>query len=301
MITLASEDTKIPVNRLMKKLPYNWYKTYLFKKLPTLEMETNYLGEIGNNIILPITEKELSHYNKEEIVQMINMVQEEHQLSQVYIEPKLSKYAELPWNTKKWIFHYLLFPQFFEKIVTDKGIMCKNMRLIVLDSHDFKAEYILEMLLPNLNYLTIVTERPAHFERMVEEAYCSFGLVIEVVEAPLRQTLKGDLIIDMNPNDYHSFGYFEKGAVIIYMNSGQEKLLYMECRKKDLILIYDMEIKREGKNLDKELAAQILCQKYWKILQFSESRGRFIDGFESQEIINFFDIKVGKLKVLASY
>jgi hypothetical protein len=268
MITLAEKEGDIPLNKLIKKLPFKLYRLYLIKKVPVLRQEVYYFNKKGTKLILPFTSDGIKKYDKEYLDKFKEKVYRKHKITTSYINKELRKYFDCFKSECRWLLNYILFPQLFTQIVLDYNIDCKNLKLIIFDSMDRKINYLLEILVPHLNHLLIVTSRSSYFNQIVDDAYDYTGLMIEIVNWPLKEPILGNMIIDINPYGYKSYNYFQENAIVVDLNWKQEKLYYIISRRIDLVIIYDIEVKIGNKSIENELAADILCNINWKVNQF---------------------------------
>lgn len=204
---------------------------------------------------------------------MFNLVQKKLfcELSQVKYPQEFK--AEMDELLKDYnnLMDYILFPQIFAEIIKKYKITCKYLKLIIIDSGDELVEYLLAILIPYMNYLTIVTDRSEYFTPLIDWVYEEEGLTIELIKPPLKEEIQGQLIIDMKRNDFRYYVFFEKSAVILDMAYSKEKHSYLEQRRKDLIIIYNLKVLKDGKIIDKEQIGYQLWKANWTIKRL-ESR-----------------------------
>ncbi len=304
LVPSGETEFDFPIWKWKKKMPTKLYQYYLLKKLPIKKEEVFYMKELGHRIYLPFSMDEKKD-NQVLINQFLKKLKHKEQLNHVFAEKELREYLDLPYIGSPWLLNFLMFPQIMEKVVYDYQIDCKNMKLVLLDSNDSRIEYVLELMLPYLNYLTIVTSRVVHFNDFVDYAFESTGLVVEVLNAPLEETIPGDFIISLGSAEkednlfYHkAYHYFDKKAVLLLLDADPTKLWHMYYRRKDLIIIYDTFITIYGDKVDRELAVELLCNKHWRLKAFAEHRGNLHYQQEVEELTRKYEMEIREINVL---
>lgn len=92
-----------------------------------------------------------------------------------------------------------------EQVLEQKGLDYGQMRLLLVDSdeeeasvfEEDKADLVLEKLSAELNYLTIVTNRPAYFESFVERMYEEAGLPVQVEKKENSHKYDVNTVVDL--------------------------------------------------------------------------------------------------------
>jgi hypothetical protein len=138
-------------------------------------------------------------------------------------------------------------------ILIEHNISYKHLKLVIIDSEDYKMEYLLELFVKDLNFLTIVTNRVEYFEEIQQMIYDTTGLVIDVVSNPVKDPIDGDIIIDASQKINKNYNYFNKNAVVIDLEANKEKLQYLYSRRKDLKVIYDIVLSVQGTIVNNEM------------------------------------------------
>lgn len=91
-----------------------------------------------------------------------------------------------------------------EQVLEQRNLNYGKMKLILIDSdtepesflEEDKVEACLKELSKDLNYLQILTERPAYFQRYVETMYEETGLLVCVREKRYAEKYEGNTVLD---------------------------------------------------------------------------------------------------------
>lgn len=268
MITLARTKEEIKLGWLIKRYSAKKYQNYLIEKTPFKVEERLYCGEKIQNITLYMTKEDLTLSKKEFVQEYIQKVIVKLNLFQPHYCEELREYLKEDRRDNAWIMKYIVFSELYKQVVEEYQMDQKEINLVLIDSGDRKIQLLLENLVEDLNHLTIITEREVHFEKFVDAVYNETGLMVELIPPPIIEPLKGNLIVDASLNSCKMYRYFEKDAIVIDMTSNIEKLLYLYGRRKDLKIIRDVEVSMQGEVVMKDLAAEVLCCKYWNLYKF---------------------------------
>lgn len=285
MISLATKDSDIPINNFIRKLPNRFYKKYLMKKKPIEIREINYIGEQGKNLVLPFTDTSIKEQDKEFVEKFISEILLKYEINNVYSSDLLKKYIQQDKVSYQSLLKYIMLDQIISKVLNDYNITLKDTKLVIIDSEDSKMDYLLELLVENLNYLTIITKRQEYFREIKEIIYDNTGLVIELIENPTKESINGNIIIDANKDICKNYCYFEKNAILIDMESNNMKMQYAYSRRKDIRIIHDVILTARDEEIENELLGYILCgrsficssfvrnlEKSYKVRDFLEVR-----------------------------
>jgi len=101
-----------------------------------------------------------------------------------------------------------------EQILARKGLDYGGMKLLLIDKdeeeeslfEEDKADMVLKQMSPDLNFLIIVTNRPAYFQEYVEKMYEETGLIVRVEEKDASLKYGANLVLDLEPQgDMYEF------------------------------------------------------------------------------------------------
>ena len=168
----------------------------------------------------------------------------------------------------------------------------KDMKLVIIDSHDKRIEHVIEQFVCNLNYLTIITNREEYFDGFRDMIYDTTGLVVEFEELPLKDHIEGNIIIDLDRECYKSYNFFPYGSCVVDVNSSAKKRQYMQERRKDLTIIYDVDLMYQGNIIKKDMMVSYLRAKSVNIEAIYGEYYRNINQKEILELVEECDIKI---------
>lgn len=298
-ISLAHEEDEVKIPKIVKRLPKKLYMNYLLKKLPINMTYFTCIGEKQQNIILPFIKGQLKEYEIEFIREYIQAIINKYNLIHVYSSDSLNKYFEIEKISYHNLLSYIVLDQIIANVIKTYNFEWRNLRLVVIDSEDGKMDYILEMIVKNLNYLLIITRRQEYFKEIKEMIYDNTGLVVETSDYPLREIIEGDLIIDAHQEGYRHYNFFKKNAVVIDLESNSTKTQYQYSRRKDLSIIYKLSLTARGEEVDNDLLGQLLCSKSWVCSNFIKNSCRSYRVQDLLELARYYKITIKELKILA--
>lgn len=168
---------------------------------------------------------------------------------------------------------YIAFTKILKKIESCFSIDWKLVKWVLMDSEDDKILFILDLILSEVNYLTIITKRKDYFEEKIEQIYEEYGLWITIESFPLKEQSEGNFIIDLSEEGYRSYTFFKSNAIVISMIHNKEKMIYLEKRRKDLVVITNMKIgikELHNTNIDNAMLGYELCKQFRQIKELSE-------------------------------
>lgn len=295
-ISFSNRVDEVEIHYPFKKVK-KWYRKYLLKNLPILQKEFNYLDEIGYNIILPFTEEQLVDYEKDYMKEYINKVLIKYEVTHLYFPNIFKQYMPVNYgNQERSILKYGVLDQIVNKVLEKKKIEYKNLRLVIIDPEDYKMEYLLELFLKDLNYLTIITNRGEYFSEIREIIYDKVGLVLDIIKNPTKEQIGGNIIIDANENLNKNYSFFEKNAVVIDLESSREKLQYLYSRRKDLETIYDMVLSAKGSIVNNEMLEMMLSAKNFIFQNFKKQNSRNYGTGDLLQVMKQYDIELVSYK-----
>lgn len=85
------------------------------------------------------------------------------------------------------------------------GIPLRNLELVVVDNPSepaWQVERILELLVPELNLVYILTDRPEYFRELSEEVFEEQGLLMTLTDRP-EMRAAGNLVLDLCDWEMH--------------------------------------------------------------------------------------------------
>lgn len=284
-----------------KKIFRERYFNKLYKKLPHKQKIIEVMHVCGLQIELPFIQEQMEEIDQDFLECYIKKVMDEYEFSSCYLERDLYFMRNRIQSPKSWIFKYMLFPEGMKKFFHTYGISQKEARYVVVDGGNQKIEMVLQCLIPNANYMTVVTKRPEFFQNAVEEVFDETGLLIQVLTDMLTETIHGNVVVFLGGSPVSLYSRLEAGAYVIDLGFTDQKLEYILSRRKDLTIFYDFEIDFQGESVEKELAAEVITRDSWKLKRFLEKREVSLEPDEMNELAGQYQISVKTLKIIQPY
>ncbi|SFR57887.1 hypothetical protein [Anaeromicropila populeti] len=274
------------------------YYNGLYYKFPVRVQAITQYHMDGTVIQLPFTAEELEELEKEYIDKFMKKLWERFDIGSCYIEKDLRGVLKDYYEDKSWFFQYMLFKPCLLKIIEHYNIDLKETKVVIVDSNNKKIEFVLQYLVPELNYLTIVTDREEYFQDAIEIIYHTTGLLVELCQYPVQEPLSSTLVIFLDSGQYKLYSMFPENSFVMDLAFHPIKRDYLANRRKDLVIAYDLEIEFQGEQADKELVMEILTKDCWKINRFINKENSSITPGEMEELFKHYKIRVKTLKVL---
>lgn len=106
---------------------------------------------------------------------------------------------------KSFFLYMSQIPEVLTYLRREAGIPLRNLELVVVDNPSepaWQVERILELLVPKLNLLYVLTDRPEYFRELSEEVFEEQGLLMTVTDSQeIRRA--GNLILDLCDWEMH--------------------------------------------------------------------------------------------------
>lgn len=275
MIDVPSSDVNIPFWRKKRGFLWRMYLYYISKKTPIQIEKVDYLGEEGEKIILPFTREDIVSLSREYLQKYMNKVIEKTQLEKCYVSNSFSKYIEVIFKeyflSYQSILLYIMFKDILINICGEMSIEEKDLKILIIDSEDRRTEYMIESIVDDINYLTIITKRPEYFQGYIDMIYDTKGLVIQLEEDITKSELEGNVVIDLSKESYRHL----RGALaILDMNQTEKKLKYYYSRRKNNNIIYNVLLESDGEVVDNPKLEFLLIRNHQVIRDFIRDRSR---------------------------
>lgn len=279
-------------DKLIKRISADWYYKNLMKRLPMKLGKLTFLGDSIPCAVLPFTKEEKANLPSEYLDQYIEEVMRHLNINRAYCMAELqerdNERAERERTLIKFLYLKKLVAIAREKLCIEE----KDMKLVIIDSGDKRIEHVLELFVNNLNYLTIITNREEYFTDFRDIIYDTTGLVVEFEELPLKNHIEGNIIIDLDMDCYKSYNFFPYGSCVIDVNSSAKKRQYLQERRKDLTIIYDMNLLYQGNIIKKDMMVNYLRAKSINIEAIYGEYYRNINHNEILELLEACKIEI---------
>lgn len=279
-------------DKLIKRISVDWYYKNLMKRLPMKLGKLTFLGDSIPCAMLPFTKEEKSNLPSQYLDQYIEEVMKRLNINRAYCMEELQERDNERAERERSLIKFLYLRQLVGVARDKLHIKEKDMKLVIIDSGDKRVEHVLELFVNNLNYLTIITNREEYFTGFRDMIYDTTGLVVEFEELPLKNHIDGNIIIDLDSDCYKSYNFFSYGSCVIDVNSSAKKRQYLQERRKDLTIIYDVNLLYQGNIIKKNMMVNYLRAKSINIEAIYGEYYRNINQNEILELLEECKIKI---------
>ncbi len=241
----AKKEEDISISPWIKKLPECLLDFYIEKRNPYTVKEAELFGVKGLDVVLPFTgEYAKRHCDKMDSLLKRTMEQFEKAGCDIVSAPYgVTLPAGLPQADGKIIFAFYLV-EIIHKIYKYTNRDIRTAEIVILDGGNFLTELVLDVIYPNVNYLSIYTDRKENFEEKASDIYEDCGLNVQVFSNSKNTLLRnGDIIINC-AMELENFDYFfKKNSLYLDVNKNRQKLLRLMAKRSDMVFIDDMKLK----------------------------------------------------------
>ena len=243
----ADREEDIAISLWIKKLPNCLKDLYIEKRNPYTVKETELLGARGFDVILPVTgDYAKKHCDKMDCLLKRTMDEFEKTGCDIAAAPYGVKLpAGLPQADGKIIFAFYLM-DIIHKIYkyTDRDI--RTAEIVILDGGNFLTELVVDVIYPNVNYLSIYTDRKENFEEKADYIYEDCGLNVQVFSNTKNALLRNADIVINCAMELENFDYFfKRNSLYLDVNKNRQKLLRLMAKRRDMVCIDDIKLKAD--------------------------------------------------------
>lgn len=287
------------VSKILKLFQRNPYDSSAIKKVTYHKKEIRIMDKHGLLIELPFKQEEITSANSEYLEAYIRKILEIYDVPNCYLRRELNILNDRFDMNKKWIFQYLFFEKGIGRFLEKYGVQKKDAKFVIIDSGNKRVELVLQVILEYANYLTIVTNRETYFEHAVNVVYEETGLLMEVVSGCTQKNITGNVVINLDKDCYRIYNNFEDSAFVMDLQFTDKKLEYLANRRNDLTVLYDYDILANGKEIDKELAAEIMVRDNWKLNRFSKRNDGAMTINEIRDIVDYYELEIKRINTIS--
>lgn len=269
------------LHKLIKKVKRN-------EKIEVREIQ--YGRFIGLELLFPFPKDDIKKYTENQFNCLVEEAIEKY---------NISKNTALLDGTKKEInistLYFLFIKQILEATLIQKRIERRRARVLVIDSEDYKCEYIIKRIFDNLNFMTIATSEPDKYKELVNNIYTETGLIVPVVSDKIREKVDANIIINLQGNKNKNYNYFEDNAVVIDLVSERKWLNRIAGIKRNLSFFLGGQWKISDTYIDEQLLLEILLDNF-NIARINNNSYEqiYISAFD--KIIDNFELLIDNMK-----
>lgn len=283
--------------KLLKKVSLKWYYKNLIKELPMKIGKLQFLGDSIPYVMLPFTKEQKACLPEKYLDEYIEKIMSVLGINRAYYMEELQERDYERSERERTLIKYVYLEQLVRVGMNKLHIKEKDMKLVIIDSGDKRIEHVLEQLTDNLNYLTIITNREEYFTSFRDMIYDTTGLVVEFEQLPLTTHIEGNIIIDLDCESHRCYNFFPYGACVIDVNSTARKRQYLQERRKDLTIIYDVKLLYQGDIIKREMLVNYLRAKSMNIEAIYGEYYKNINQAEIVSLLEQCDVKIKEIVI----
>lgn len=228
-------------------------KAYLLEKLPIKIEEIEMFQEHGRRLILPFTEGEIAQMEQKQIEDIFFRIIQREQVKNMVVNDRLKQYIQ---KEKSFYPFFLLYIEEALQIILRKERMAKkDAHMIIVDNpREEYTVFLLELLDNEVNYLTIVTDRPGYFQEYQTYAYEEMGLLVQVLPVPIVPLVEEGIIIDLNEeDDFMENLWYPKNSTVLQCFFKIQTTRKILAKRKDIQCYNHIFLKQESLRIREEL------------------------------------------------
>lgn len=261
---------------------------WMMWKMPIEIRATDCLGQQGEEVLLPFSEDDLSIYTKEEITDMLHRIIMEKGVQNMVVDAPLDQFLEKGLRIDGGMIPLLMLDEIVKHICKKHQIAKRELKPVVMAASVQETFYVLRKLGTDLNRLTIVTEAPELYEDFVRESYEEQGLLVRVIERPLRREVYGNLIIELSPRYRKDYFFYSEGSVVLNLSGNRYQIQDIIRRRQNLICYNRFDISIQGAVQDNRVLQAVIYKTNTQI-----GAGQLEKGEKIKEIYGFKVEKTG--------
>lgn len=299
ILRCAVDQHSLPLrNPFMRLATKNMRRNHIIKRLPVYASSIEHLGRPGLDITIPLIENELH-----EVDYARHVIEEWNQRAMLYdinaivlakaLHPYRQAFRGLVANRNSVLFLYINV--IMEKIIARSHKELKDMNFVLIDGDNSITTYIMHYIYDHINNLTIITDRPEHFEENITEIYEETGLAVCVTGHNILQKIPSDIIINCSKEPDKVFYCFDPDSYLVDFVSGDEKIKNILIKREDIHVITDVDMLVNHHLMDKELFHGILLNEN-RLLRSMELYGYRKAMFEKiKQILGKYHVEIGEM------
>ncbi len=271
------DEIPIHFNLYKKEKILKWY---INKFNPYIKEEKILLNQKGYNIKLPILIDD-AYQDKEILFDIFNRTMYSIKQLDVEIISKpydfIYKTNEIIKETNKKSLMSIFMIQIIEKAIEILNKELKDVNIVIIDGNKLLTTNIIKSIYTNVNYLSVMSEND--FEDLIQYVFEDNGLNIATFKNNNSIISNGDIIINLNDNDFEYYHSLKSGCVFIDLTNNIKSILNI-CIKREDVLVID--------NINIGIEKEVLSLDEFELFYYTKSNlyRSFLRGNHSEKIIN---------------
>lgn len=253
-LEFLEDKSELILPRLIRLLPGSLKEKvadkYIADKLPLLEKETKLYKREGITVKLPYLKKEFTGLDRERQIEILSKVLSEYPGVPVSAPAKLEWLLPPGTAPKGTALMLAMMELIFMQLLRERKIPKKEMKLVCMDRPDLDILGLLEKWETDLNFLTIVTDRPEYYREFADRLFEETGLLVSFFVRPLSQQLYGNLVLDFGRSGEREYLYYPKGASVVDLSEDPERMRPILAKRKDIRYYNRLYLKQGSREVD---------------------------------------------------
>lgn len=253
-LNFLEDRSELALPRLLRLLPGTLREKaiskYIADKLPLLEKETELFERKGMAVKLPYLKKEFTGFDREKQTELLKRVLEEYPEAPVSAPAKLEWLLPAQMAPKGTALMLAMMELIFMQLLRERKIPKKEMRLVCMDRPELDILGLLEKWKADLNFLTIVTDRPEYYTEFADRLFEETGLLVSFFGRPLSQKLDGNLVLDFGRSGEKDYLYYPPEASVMDLSEDPDRMRPILAKRKDIRYYNRLFLKQDGRELD---------------------------------------------------
>ena len=273
----------IPMGLITRRLPEKLRQKIVWNKNPIQIKETAINKAEGYEITLPLLASEGENFPiaAERILEKTVEVLKQKDVAILVLSEKMLPPSGIRLADGRAIFGFLI-GEAVKKAAKLAQIDLKNAEILLIDGGNFLTSLTLDGIYPEVNFLSIFTDRVENYQEKTEKIFEDTGLNVQLFSSGKNYYLKNADIVINCASDQENFDYFYKsGAVYLDVNQNTQKLKRIMSKRQDMIFADGLKVKWDNGFYDGqalEACLYVTRDDFRQVLSgsYAKSQGDFV-------------------------
>lgn len=250
-------------------------------------------------LVLPANQREGRKLGENWFWREMGNIQKRYPDAVFYYTPEVCRVFGLAKYRKQWISWYFLFPQIWKEMERIFGLKKKRMDMVVCDTKDARAKFLVSQLIERAGRIEIYTSHPEKWNRFAKNCYEEFGLVLEFSrEMPALGSLEERIIWDIEGMFYKMYPLWEQNHLIVAFGMNEQNIEYLRYRLAFGRVIYGYEETVWGQEISHKFSVLLMQSMNRRICQLARTEEIYFEDRDIWEITVCHQWKLKKVNVL---
>lgn len=286
--------------KLVNLLPSGVVNYHISNKSDIEVSDINIYGTEGYAIKLPITSDYINNLQQKSIDKILFRAINKIDTRGISIISK-PNFLDLPKNVGVHIANGeeicpLLIPKLLEELMSLINVELSDLDITIIDGNNRLTDFMIDLLYPDMNYLTIVSETPNRFDAKREFVFGDTGLNIVINSTDDRTKYTSDIVINLSEENKKVFYNCKRSCLFIDLSKSKEISNEIIYKRKDIKLIDDFSIKLDDEAIEKELFEIVLyVNNYSTMRKYINKNFKSLNNADIINMLNKYNITIDKL------